>query len=228
VVWDTLARPRDMEGVAELTRDLPVTVVYSHGDWDHVWGTGGLEQPWEEILAHRACADRFRRELPDTLKEKVAEDPEAFGDVQLVAPSRTFRNDLTLDLGGITLEIHSLPGHTPDSVVGFVPEWRVMLAGDAVETPLPFLNSGSSLGPWVEGLEAWIDRLEKVAEPSFVIPSHGRIGGPDLLRDNVRYLAALRGGREPVVPQDLSRFYRETHADNLTLARTPRGLSTHK
>ena len=219
MVWDTLARPRDMEGVAELSGNLPLTVVYSHGDWDHVWGTGGLEKSWDEVIAHQACAERFREELPENLREKKAESPEAFDGVRLVAPSRTFRNDLTLDLGGITLEIHSLPGHTLDSVVGFVPEWGVLLAGDAVETPLPFLNPGSPVGRWVKGLEVWYERLDNTGRPTVVIPSHGRTGGPELLRETARYLAGLQSGKEPIVPDDLSRFYRETHAENLALAR---------
>jgi hypothetical protein len=33
VVWDTLDRPNAMTGVANLAPSLPISVVYSHGDW---------------------------------------------------------------------------------------------------------------------------------------------------------------------------------------------------
>ncbi len=142
VVWDTLARPRDMAAVAHRIPHLPLTVVYSHGDWDHVWGTAGLSHPLQEILAHQACLPRFREELPATLEEKRAAHPGEYDAVILFPPTRTFRDILTLQLGEITLELHPLPGHTPDSVVGWIPEWGVLLAGDAVE------GTNSRLGPF--------------------------------------------------------------------------------
>jgi glyoxylase-like metal-dependent hydrolase (beta-lactamase superfamily II) len=236
VVWDTLSRPPDMEGVAELTGDLPLWVAYSHGDWDHVWGTGGLSRAWEEIVAHEACGSRFRDEIPATLTEKVASEPDLYGSVVLVPPTRTFRRRITLELGGITLELHSLPGHTPDTIVGYIPQWNILLGGDAVEHPLPFLNPGSGIEGWVRRLERWAARLEAAGkgaaegnasgeEPGLVpplpvvIPSHGPIGGPRLLRANARYLRELAAGTEPELPSGLTPFYRETHAANLALAR---------
>jgi glyoxylase-like metal-dependent hydrolase (beta-lactamase superfamily II) len=271
VVWDTLARPAHMAGVADLVPDLPITVVYSHGDWDHAWGTVGLSRPWSEVLAHEACVARFsgvlpalyhrpsgtpaapldhpvevpasQGDLPGTLEEKRRATPGEYDDVVLVSPTRTFRHSMVLDLGGVTLELHPLPGHTPDTVVGLVPEWGVFLGGDAVEVPLPFLNPGSPLEAWAQGLEGWARRLEEwpgggtgrrrdsaappdgappgaVASPSvLVIPSHGPLGGPELLRDNVRYLRDLLAGKEPDLPRDLPPFYVQTHHDNRSLVR---------
>jgi len=219
VVWDTLARPRDMNGVAELAPGLPLSVVYSHGDWDHVWGTAGLACPWEDILAHQACAERFLGELFRTLEEKRVESPGVYDGVRLLPPTRTFQTTLTMELGGVTLELHHLPGHTPDSVVGFLPEWGILLAGDAVETPLPFLNPGSPIEPWAKSLEDWSERLEKTGKPSIVIPSHGQLGGPELLRENAGYLRDLLAGREPGIKEELSPFYRETHASNQAVVR---------
>ena len=244
IIWDTLARPDDMEGVAELAGDLPLTVVYSHGDWDHVWGTGGLTRPWEEVLAHEACAARFREEIPGTLTEKRASVPGTYDNVALVPPNRTFRTLLTLDLGGIILELHALPGHTPDTIVGYIPEWGVLLGGDAVESPLPFLNPGGPIEAWARGLEGWVRRLEGGAKTReevgstglgprcapddaaggaltrpVVIPSHGPVGGTGLLRANAQYLRALATGKEPDLPGKMTAFYRETHAANRVLAR---------
>jgi glyoxylase-like metal-dependent hydrolase (beta-lactamase superfamily II) len=219
VVWDTLARPMDMGGVAELAPDLPLSVVYSHGDWDHVWGTVGLSRPSDEIIAHRVCGERFLSDLPATLEEKKREAPKVYDDVRLVPPTRSFQTDLTLELGGVTLELHHLPGHTSDSVVGFVPEWGIFLAGDAVETPVPFLNPGNPIEPWAKSLEDWSERLENTEVTSIVIPSHGRLGGPELLRETAGYLRDLLAGRPPSITENLTQFYRETNAANQALAR---------
>jgi len=231
VVWDTLARPGDMEGVLDLVEGIPFMVIYSHGDWDHVWGTAGLSWRWAEIVAQHACRERFREEIPGKLSEMQASEPGLYDDVALVPPTRTFKERLTLDLGGLTLELHALPGHTPDSIVGFIPEWGVLLGGDAIENPLPFLNKESRIEVWARGLETWAPVLEletsgaPTLEPApshpTVIPSHGPPGGPELLRANAVYLRSLAGDGEPILPADLSPFYRETHATNQRLARDP-------
>ncbi|RIK55767.1 hypothetical protein DCC62_31070 [candidate division KSB1 bacterium] len=39
VVWDSLSHPRDMQPVRVLLAQKDWQLVYSHADWDHVWGT---------------------------------------------------------------------------------------------------------------------------------------------------------------------------------------------
>ena len=219
VIWDTLARPGDMDGVAELVPDLPLTVVYSHGDWDHVWGTAGIGRPWDEVVAHEECGRRFQGgELAAELARMKADFPGLYHQVVLVPPTRTVTGSppAALDLGGIHLELHSLPGHTADTVVGFIPQRGVLLAGDAVETPLPFLNPGCPVETWAQGLERWAAR----GDVELVIPAHGRVGGPELLGQNARYLRALAAGEEPALEAEaMTPFYRDTHAANLEVAR---------
>ncbi len=226
VAWDTLARPEDMEGVAELAAERPLIVVYSHGDWDHVWGTAGLSGGWDEVIAHESCLPRFRTDLPATLEEK-RRSAAGYDRVRLIPPTRTFRKHLALDLGHLSLELHSLPGHTPDSLVGYVTEWNLLLAGDAVETPLPFLNPGSPLVPWANELEAWAERMAASTASNsrapVVVPAHGAVGGLELLHGTASYLRALSDGREPPLPGNLSPFYRETHAANLRLSGVRQG-----
>ena len=65
----------------------------------------------------------------------------------------TFNSRLFLDLGGVTLELRHLPGHTSDCIVGWIPEWGVLLGGDAIETPLPVVNSEALLGGWLSALQ---------------------------------------------------------------------------
>jgi len=38
VVWDTLSHPRDMTRWRPLIGGRDLVVVYSHADWDHIWG----------------------------------------------------------------------------------------------------------------------------------------------------------------------------------------------
>lgn len=211
VVWDSLSHPRNMQPVLPLVRGHPLTVVYSHADWDHAWGTAGL--PYERVAAHEVCLERFALDVPTTLHQKQAAQPGVWDDVVLVPPTEVFLDALTLDLGGVTLALHALPGHTHDCIVGLIPEWGVLLAGDTVETPLPVINEDSPLNHWIAGLAMWAED----PRVRIVIPSHGTIGGRALIRQTLAYLRGLRHGSR-AAPEDLDDFYREAHESNVEYA----------
>lgn len=209
LVWDTLTHPRDMAAFAEACHGRPCLAAYSHADWDHIQGTGGLASPL--IVAHAASVKRFAGEALSTLEELRTANPEAWAEVRLIPPDMTFHSRLDLHLGGLTVELHALPGHTPDSVVAFVPQLRLLLAGDAVELPCPCVPPDCGLDEWMRGLEEWR------AHPGVqtVIPSHGPCGGPEIIADTLAYLQALARGRPQPIPVDASAFYASTHRDNV-------------
>lgn len=213
VVFDTLAHPAHMTPVAGLVEGRGVEVVYSHADWDHCWGTAGLG-PVEAVVAQGDAALRFKDDVPRELAEKRRSDP-AYEDVILVPPDVTFQRRLDLFLDGVLLELHALPGHTPDSLVAFVPQWGLLLAGDAVEEPLPVVNDPALLDPWIDGLTTW------AGDPrvTTVVPSHGRTGGREIIAESGAYLQGLREGRAdaPGALHALPPFYRDTHARNVAV-----------
>ena len=211
LVWDTLTHPRDMAPFATLLGARRLTIVYSHADWDHVWGTAGLPLEEAEIVAHRHCLERFSSDVPETLAARRKEEPGLWDAVRLVPPSRTFDAELDLDLGDLTLCLRHLPGHTADCLVGFVPEHGVLLAGDTVETPFPVVPAGAPLREWVQGLHRWT----RDTRVKTVVPAHGRVGGIDVVTSTVDYLQALADGTPTTPSGPLSSFYEATHRANL-------------
>jgi len=217
VVWDTLSRPGDMRPFLPLLADRHLVVVYSHADWDHVWGTAGLPYGQAPIIAHERARARFTSDVPAALAEKQAAEPGVWDDVVLVPPTEGIERRGVIELGGLSLELHALPGHTLDCIVGFVPERGLLLAGDTVETPFPVVPADSLLAGWISELERWAsdDRVRTV------VPAHGRIGGREVLVDTVAYLGAILRG-QPIEPQGvLTPFYRQTHLANIRWAGRP-------
>lgn len=213
VAWDSLSHPRDMQPVRALLAQKDWQLVYSHADWDHVWGTAGLSFQNKIITAHKHCLARFSDDVPRELQEKQADDPDKWSEVVLVPPTQIFETEFSIDLGNVTLILHHLFGHTHDCIVGFIPEWGVLLAGDTVETPLPVINPESPLDDWIAALQKWGND----ARVKHVIPAHGTVGGRELIWHNVLYLQNLRNDTPIQLPENMDDFYRETHQENLRL-----------
>jgi glyoxylase-like metal-dependent hydrolase (beta-lactamase superfamily II) len=211
VVWDTLSHPRDMAAWLPLIGERDLVVVYSHADWDHIWGTAGLPLERATVVGHRECRARFAADVPETLCERQRDEPGSWDEVALVVPGTVFDEATTIDVGSMTLELHHLPGHTRDTIVGFVPERGLLLMGDTSETPFPVVPPDSPLATWVAGLERW----ERDPRVRTVVPAHGPIGGVEILRRNIRYLRGLLDGRPLTAAEPLTHFYRKTHEQNL-------------
>lgn len=213
VVWDTLTHPRDVSALGDILGDKPFFVVYSHADWGHCWGTSGFKRPPLAVVGHAECRRRFEDDVPETLDSRRIAQPGAWTAVRLTPPNLTFDSRMNLDLGGVTLELHHLPGHTSDCIVAWIPEWGVLLGGDVIETPLPVVNNEPLLGAWLSALEAWAARTDLKRS----IPSHGSINGREALDQTVAYLQSLTGDQDFKLPKRLDKFYRETHQKNLQL-----------
>ena len=210
VIFDTLSRPYDILDYEKLIGDRELFIIYSHADWDHIWGTAGVNRPIKSIIAHRLCLKRFSHDVPETLKEYQKKQPELYNTVKLNPPDVTFNSELEMDLGGITLQLSYLAGHTVDSIVCFIPEKSILLAGDSLETPFPCINENSPMKNWTTELEKW----KKNTKLKTVIPAHGMIGGPEIIDQNLHYLKSLMNGDKIEISESLTSFYKETHVEN--------------
>ncbi len=210
VIWDTLSHPRDMEPYLSLIESKEVLVVYSHADWDHIWGSATL-LPTATFIGHKQCRARFQTDVPEKLRQKQLAEPGQWEGVQLVPPAIVFQKNLLIDLGGLTLDLHHLPGHTADCLVAFIPEQGILLTGDTTETPFPIVPADSPLAVWISRLQQW-QQDERVKQ---VIPSHGPLGGRELIAQSVDYLKHLQKGEAFQLPETVPPFYEEMHRANL-------------
>lgn len=217
VVWDTLTHPDDMVEVKSIIGEKPYHVVYTHADWDHIWGTAGLSGNQLGVIGQRHCLERFHdeRDVLKTLKKMQANEPGRWDAVQLIAPTRTFDSMLTLDLGSVTLEMIHIPGHTLDCIIGWLPEWGILLGGDVIETPLPVVNDESPVEQWLATLKQW-DKKNTIVQ---TIPAHGTIEDRKCLDSTIAYLERLMSSDDFPTPDDVDEFYQTTHVNNLRLVR---------
>ncbi len=118
------------ENLAEMVRritDLPVVVVNTHGHVDHIGGN----HFFQEAYLHPADTEVYREHLglvAQSLREQgIAPVPD--GSECRLLPLEA---GMTFDLGGLTLEIVQIAGHTKGSVAILDRQSRLLYTGDAI------------------------------------------------------------------------------------------------
>ncbi len=144
VVIDTLVYPeetRQIKRFVESRLGIPVTyVINTHYHADHTTGTCFFEGA--RVVSHSLCRALLDKRGRESL-EKSRASAEEMREVELVLPDLVFESGtLTLHVGDKTLQLRHSPGHSPDSIVCFIPEDRVLLAADTM-MPLPYFVDGS-------------------------------------------------------------------------------------
>lgn len=172
------------EQAVRLAGHPPRTLVNTHFHGDHVFGN--FVFPDALIVAHEGT----RRDMAAHGLHLAGLWPEVnWGDIELALPQATYPDRLTLYAGGTRIELmHIRPAaHTTNDTVVWLPESRVLFAGDVVMSGVtPFCVMGS-----VTGSLSALQRLRRL-RPTVVVPGHGPVGGPGLIDANEAYFRWLR------------------------------------
>ncbi len=94
-----------------------------------------------------------------------------FSGIELVPPGRTFEGELSLAVGGKTVELIEVgPAHTRGDAMVWVPADRVLFAGDIL-----FIGGHPLL--WQGPAANWVRALERILrlDPEVIVPGHGPI-----------------------------------------------------
>jgi glyoxylase-like metal-dependent hydrolase (beta-lactamase superfamily II) len=164
--------------------------------------TGG-PLPDEERIAHLSYA-------------RLIESFIAESEARPVAPTRTFDDRLTLDLGGRSIQLlHLGRGHSAGDIVVQVPDAGIVAAGDLVVWPVPFVGTTSFPGDFARTLDRML-----ALHPRAILPGHGPVlRDTSYVHDVSRMLESIRSqvaasiARGDSLPQtraavDLSEFRR--------------------
>jgi len=212
VVFDALGTPalgyRLLQRVREVTDKPVVRIVISHYHADHVYGLQAFSehaddpQVWAQTLALGYVGGTAASQGEDAQRRleqrRQALFPWVDEDTYIVPPDRTFDDELTFELGGVTFMLKHLgPAHAPGDTVMLVKEHGVLFSGDVIyKGRVPFLDSPETdVARWLKGLD-YLATLDPA--PRYVIPGHG---APDddvrdaiaTTRDYIGYLRKVMG-----------------------------------
>lgn len=152
--------------VAGVSARDPKIAVNTHGHPDHTYGNGFLPET-TTIIGHHLCrAGMLRAGLAAT-----HELPADYGDLVVRPPDVTIDSDITIHLEEFPVELKIMgPAHSTNDVGVWLPEQRVMFAGDlAFSGGHPIFMEGSMLG-----FRDATRRMRELA-PEVLLPGHGPV-----------------------------------------------------
>lgn len=196
-VVDPAFFPRELDELAALVRQrgADVTVVFTHGHWDHVAG-------WRHFPGARVCGSSAlaRAVAEDDAEARHNLDQLREFDGRWYVPRREpaawppridpLRDGDRLQVGGLWVEALALPGHSADGLALWLPDEGLLLAGDYLSAcEIPFVEDAAAYRATLERLRALVPSVRRV------IPGHGPELGRDeasaILEGDLAYLAAL-------------------------------------
>ncbi|HUV44744.1 MAG TPA: MBL fold metallo-hydrolase [Dehalococcoidales bacterium] len=195
VLIDAPTLPHEVSDLRnELRRLSPLDIaylVYTHGHFDHLIGGAHLTG---RTIAHRGAADEIaylKENLPAEVSRYVPDIyqqyKEAFDNAEIALPQVVFDRELKLCMGDRTLVLFYAGGHSADSLAVYLPEERVLFAGDNIVSGMPLVTPNSLFGEWID----FLHRVE-VMEVDIIAPGHGPVCGMETVTNTRLYFAAMR------------------------------------
>lgn len=184
-IIDTYLGPDIMKLVNEFIKEAygnkPLIVINSHSHWDHVWGNSLYSSSL--IIAHEKCKEYIKQQGQEKL-EKYKQHKK--GDIILTYPNMTFNERICFEDDKVL--IYHTPGHTDDSISVFDMEDKVLLAGDNLERPIPYLMS-KDLRQYIATIEDYLK-----VDADIIIGGHTTCEGKSLISDNLAYVKKVFSG----------------------------------
>lgn len=200
VVIDALGSPelarRLLAEIAKVTKKPIHTVVLTHYHADHIYGLQVFKEAGARIVAHGAAREYLTSDTARLRLEASRQElwPWVDEKTRLVPADEWLTGPQTLTVGGVRFDIQPVgPSHTAEDLVVYLPQQKVLFAGDLVfRNRIPFVGQADS--------RHWIDAMQSLLafDTRWVVPGHGPISNDPkadmtLTRDYLMYLRDTMG-----------------------------------
>jgi len=220
-----------------ITTKPVVAVIYTHNHYDHVYGTevfigdgdgevyahellpGLIERRSGEVAAAMLPRNirQFGVTLPDAARPNAGIGPKLVLDsgvaTEYVEPTVLVSDTLEFEAAGVKVKLVHAPGETDDQLYVYLPEKRVLCAGDNWYKAFP--NLYAIRGTPYRDVRGWRDSLDRMIEEdvAYLVPSHTRpIAGAENVRE---VLTDYRDAIQAVYMQTIAGMNRGLGPDEL-------------
>jgi len=195
VLVDSPFLPEDAKEWARLIREQTgrevAFQINTDHHFDHIMGNEFLT---DRIICHATAARgikyiRNKQVLKDIIRPthpEILDQMEAEIDALVIpSPLITFDRRLTLDMGDTTVHLEFVGGHSPGTILTYLPEEKAVFTGDNVEGQFPYFGQGQ--------FYSWKVVLEKILamDIELLVPGHGPVGGKEMVESYIDFFQKL-------------------------------------
>lgn len=209
LLMDTNLGVGNLRGLVETLTDKPYEVVLTHGHVDHSLGAPAFDR----VYMNRQDIPIYQKMSP--LEERIGYlhgnlgpgyDEFEFEPEDFVAPDPNYpfldlEEGHTFELGGVHVDVYSLAGHTPGSMVLLVRESRTLITGDACNNVTFMFDGYSTVSEYrnrvIQLKEKLSGKFDKV-----LMCHHVMEAGKDLLDNMVEVCDIVIAGKAADKPLD--------------------------
>jgi glyoxylase-like metal-dependent hydrolase (beta-lactamase superfamily II) len=191
-----------LAGIRKLTDKKVKYLISSHSAGDHASGAWHFREDKPIYIASKnQIHDFYMQEGKEFEERKKSDDRRyaAYKGAEFVKPDIGFDSSISLYFGGLTFQITAEGrGHSTGDLTVYIPQKRVMLMGDLLDTEI-HPGQGESGEIFYSNVEGWIKILDNIMARNLpvetYIPGHGpvHIGrGVKDLEEQKRYFVVMR------------------------------------
>lgn len=192
------------EYVESLTK-LPYIVLLTHGHLDHAGGAGEFAQVYlnERDLSLAGEHTSLEKRVPRLCKAGSGIDAKELIPPKALEEYLPLQDGQSFDLGGMTVTMLALPGHTKGSMCVLFEELRCVLLGDACNS-YGYLQmpESSSIAEYRESLIAFRQHTDAFDQVWYSHPHN--FGGKEILEETIKLCGEIISGSRKGVPVEMS------------------------
>jgi len=200
VVIDALGSPvlaqRLLDQIRRITPQPVTHVIVTHYHADHIYGLQTFKAMGARIVAHGAAREYLHSDNAQlrlqTSRQGMA--PWVNQQTRLIEADEWLTGEQVLAVGGVLFQIKPMgPSHTPEDLVVYLPEKKLLFAGDLVfRNRVPFVGQADS-AHWIKALDALL-----AFDATAIVPGHGPVSTQaradlQLTRDYLLHLRLAMG-----------------------------------
>ncbi len=193
VVIDTLVSSKEakrfIKGIRTISEKPIKYVINTHYHLDHTFGNADFKRLGAVIISHTNDSKNLKTHGETALKnaKDYGLSEKDMKGTRIAYPVLTFNDRMEIDLGDQKIElIYIMPSHTDGSILVYLPEKKILFAGDILFTNYhPFIGDGN--------IDEWIKTLDYIMtmDVEKIIPGHGPISNKKDIEDMKNYLIAF-------------------------------------
>jgi linear primary-alkylsulfatase len=240
----------------KITNKPVKAVIYTHNHTDHTMGVKGFVSEEDvkanrvDIYAHETLMDTvinnasviapilglrsaysfgiaLERGPEGTVNEGIG--PKLIlGQRSFIAPTRTFKDSLDIEVAGVKMHLQYAPSETDDEIVIWLPDSKVLLTAEVIQGEC-FPNLHTLRGTKYRDPVNWFKSIDKLRRfgAEHMVPSHGRpVSGKQEIED---LLTSYRDAIQYVHDQTIRNMNKGLTPDELVevVAKLPPHLANH-